>query len=189
MAKDQLRRRDLDDAAEIHHGDTMGDVLDHAEIVGDHQIAASNSFAQVLDALLGHSRPDLRTAVEPTWANEALSSPASPNLRTSRNQQTGPKSCEVTLFRTTAPVSWRVQAGSERDWPTHVASKQPTDRRARRGRDRQGCRCPRPPPAAALASAKAAKCCALVSKLDRLSRDVGDQLLWCAPFAVRFSMM
>ena len=32
------RRRALDDAAEVHHDDAIGDVLDHAEVVADEQV-------------------------------------------------------------------------------------------------------------------------------------------------------
>jgi hypothetical protein len=37
-AEQRLARRELDDAAEIHHGDARRDVLDHREIVADKDI-------------------------------------------------------------------------------------------------------------------------------------------------------
>ena len=33
-----LGRRDLDDLAEVHHRDSVGDVADHGEVVGDEQV-------------------------------------------------------------------------------------------------------------------------------------------------------
>ena len=38
---------DLDDAAEIHHGDAMADVLDHAEVVRDEQVGEAELLLQV----------------------------------------------------------------------------------------------------------------------------------------------
>ena len=43
------RSPDFDDLAAIHHDDVVGDVGDHAEIVGDHQERHAELGLQVLD--------------------------------------------------------------------------------------------------------------------------------------------
>ena len=45
--EDRLLVADLDDAAEIHHGDAMRDVLDDAEIMGDEEIGEAERLAQI----------------------------------------------------------------------------------------------------------------------------------------------
>ena len=43
----RVGRRGLDDAAEIHHGDAVGDVLHHREIVGDEDVGEAEPLLQV----------------------------------------------------------------------------------------------------------------------------------------------
>ena len=43
----RLRVRGLDDAAEIHHGDAVGDVLHHGEIVRDEDVGEAEPVLQV----------------------------------------------------------------------------------------------------------------------------------------------
>ena len=52
-----VRRRDLDDAAEIHHGDALADVLDHREVVRDEQVGEAELLLQVLEQV-DHLRLD-----------------------------------------------------------------------------------------------------------------------------------
>ena len=40
-------RRDLDDLAEIHHRDAIGDMLDHSQIVRDEQVGEAEFLLQV----------------------------------------------------------------------------------------------------------------------------------------------
>ena len=49
------RRRELDDLAEVHHGDAVGDVLDDREVVRDEQVGEAAIALQVL-----HQVDDLR---------------------------------------------------------------------------------------------------------------------------------
>jgi hypothetical protein len=43
----RLGVRGLDDGAEIHHGDPIGDVLHHGEIVRDEDVGEAKSVLQV----------------------------------------------------------------------------------------------------------------------------------------------
>ena len=51
----RVARRQLDDAAEIHHGDAMADVLHHREIVRDEQVGDPELLLQV-DHQVDHLR-------------------------------------------------------------------------------------------------------------------------------------
>ena len=42
-------RRDLDDLAEVHHGDPVGDVADDREVVGDEEIRQAEPLLQLLE--------------------------------------------------------------------------------------------------------------------------------------------
>ena len=44
-ARKLVRRRDLDDPSEVHHGDAVGDVADDGEIVGDEDVRAGRTPA------------------------------------------------------------------------------------------------------------------------------------------------
>ena len=55
IAEELTGRRDLDDPAEIHHGNPMADVLDHGEIVRDKQIRQAEFALQI-----GEQVDDLR---------------------------------------------------------------------------------------------------------------------------------
>ena len=46
-ARNTSRRAKLDEAAEIHHGDAVGDVRDHGEIVGDEHVGKPEFALQV----------------------------------------------------------------------------------------------------------------------------------------------
>ena len=46
-ANSALRRRELDDAAEVHHADAIGDVVDHREVVRDEEIGEAHPLLQV----------------------------------------------------------------------------------------------------------------------------------------------
>ena len=41
-----VARRELDEDAEVHHPDAIGDVLDHGEVVGDEQIGEASFLLQ-----------------------------------------------------------------------------------------------------------------------------------------------
>src|SRR5882757_1331386 len=47
IAEDALRRSDLDDAAQIHHRDTVGDVLDDLQVVADEEIGQVQPALQI----------------------------------------------------------------------------------------------------------------------------------------------
>src|SRR5882757_614495 len=47
IAEEALRRSDLDDAAQIHHRDTVGDVLDDLQVVADEEIGQVQPALQV----------------------------------------------------------------------------------------------------------------------------------------------
>ena len=52
---DLLRRPELDDVAEVHHRDAVGDVVDDREVVGDEDVGQTELLAQLL-----HQVDDLR---------------------------------------------------------------------------------------------------------------------------------
>src|SRR3979490_694445 len=47
ILEDLLPAALLDDAAEIHHGDTTAHMLDHAEIVADHDVAEAHFLLEI----------------------------------------------------------------------------------------------------------------------------------------------
>ena len=46
-ANSARRRRELDDAAEVHHADAIGDVMDHREVVRDEEVGEAAAALQV----------------------------------------------------------------------------------------------------------------------------------------------